>query len=93
MIKVSSYELQMTAFVYNYVMLEYSVFIFLDLYQIATVCSLPSQLLSVEIIGMYICELTRNTNPQKKCCSISLALILSHPPLEPLCKEHKSLYN
>ena len=55
MIKVSSYELLMTVFVYNYIILEYNVFIFLDLYQIATVCSLPSQLLSVEIIGMHGC--------------------------------------
>ena len=50
--KVCSNSLLMTVFLYNYVILEYSVFIFLDLKQMATVCSLSSQMLCVEIIGM-----------------------------------------
>lgn len=56
MIKVSSYELQMTVLVYNYIILEYNVFILLDLYQIAIVCSLPCQLHSPAIL-----TLKRNT--------------------------------
>ena len=52
MIKVCSYKTLMTVFVYNYVKLGCSVFIFLAINQMATVCSLLSQLLYVEIIGM-----------------------------------------
>ena len=51
--KVCSNRLLMTVFVYNYVVLEYGVFIFLDL-KMATVCSLSSQMLCVEIIGMLL---------------------------------------
>ena len=47
------HKLLMTVFVYNYnVILKYSVFIFLDLKQIATVYFPPFQLLCVEITGM-----------------------------------------
>ena len=42
----------MTVFVCNYVILKYSVFIFLDLKQMATAYFQPSQLLCVEITGM-----------------------------------------
>ena len=43
--KVCSNRLLMTFFVYNYVILEYGVFIFLDLKQIATVCSVFSNVM------------------------------------------------
>ena len=46
------HKLLMTVFVYNYVILKYSVFIFLDLKQMATVYFPPFQLLCVEITGM-----------------------------------------
>ena len=52
MINASSRKLLMTVFVYNYVILKYSVFIFLDLKQMATVYFPPFQLLCVEITGM-----------------------------------------
>lgn len=49
MIKVWSYKLLMMVFIYNYVY----VYVYLsDLKKMATVCSLPSQLLYAEIIGM-----------------------------------------
>ena len=51
--KVCSNRLLMTVFVYNYAILEYGVFIFLDL-KMATVCSLSSQILCVEMIGMLL---------------------------------------
>ena len=56
MIKVCNYKLLMTAFTYNYVILKSIVFIFLDLKQIATVCSRPSKLLRVERTGMLIID-------------------------------------
>ena len=52
MIKAWSHKLLMTVFVCNYVILKYSVFIFLDLKQMATAYFQPSQLLCVEITGM-----------------------------------------
>ena len=52
--KVCSNRLLMTVFIYNYVILEYGVFILLDLKQMATVCSLSSQMLCVEMIGMLL---------------------------------------
>ena len=51
--KVCSNRLLMTVFVYNYAILEYGVFIFLDL-KMATVRSLSSQMLCVEMIGMLL---------------------------------------
>ena len=45
------HKLLMTVFVYNYVILKYRVFIFLDLKQMATVGFPPFQLLCVEITG------------------------------------------
>ena len=56
MIKVCNYKLLMTAFTYNYVILKSIVFIFLDLKQIATVCSRPSKLLRVERTGTLIID-------------------------------------
>ena len=56
MIKVCNYKLLTTAFTYNYVILKSIVFIFLDLKQIATVCSRPSKLLRVERTGMLIID-------------------------------------
>ena len=52
MLKACSHKLLMNVFAYNYVILKYSVFIFLDLKQIATVSFQPFQLLCVEITGM-----------------------------------------
>ena len=52
MIKAWSHKLLMTLFVYNYIILKYSVFIFLDLKQVPTVYFPPFQLLYVEITGM-----------------------------------------
>ena len=46
------HKLLMTVFVYNYVILKCSVFIFLDLKQMVTVYFPPFQLLCVEITGM-----------------------------------------
>ena len=46
------HKLLMTVFVYNYVILKYNVFIFLDLQQMVTVYFPSFQLLCVEIIGM-----------------------------------------
>ena len=52
MIKTWSHKLLMTVLVYNYVILKYSVFIFLDLKQMATVYFQPFQLLCLEITGV-----------------------------------------
>ena len=52
MIKAWSHKLLMTLFVYNYIILKYSVFIFLDLKQVPTVYFPLFQLLYVEITGM-----------------------------------------
>ena len=46
------HKLLMTVFVYKYVILKYSVFIFLDLKQMETVYFSPFQLLCVEITSM-----------------------------------------
>ena len=45
-------KLLMTVFIYNYVILKYSVFFFVDLKKMATVYFPPFQLLYVEIKGM-----------------------------------------
>ena len=54
MIKAWNHTLMMTVFVYNYVILKYSVFIFLHLKQMATIYFRPFQLLCVEITAMLI---------------------------------------
>ena len=52
MIKAWRHKLLMNVFVYNYVILKYTVFIFLDLKQMATVYFQAFQLLCMEITGM-----------------------------------------
>ena len=54
MIKPCNHKSLMTVFVYNYVILKYSVLIFLDLKEMATVYFRPFHLLCVEITGMLI---------------------------------------
>ena len=49
---VGRHKLLMTVFLYDNVILKYSVFIFLDVKQMATVYFSPFQLLCVEITGM-----------------------------------------
>ena len=49
---IKAHQLLMNDFVYNFVILKYSVFIFLDLKQIAAVYFRAFQLLCMEITGL-----------------------------------------